>query len=48
MTREEEILHLNNIATEIDEINSYTENMSYEDFTGSEDRALPCTAASKT
>ena len=40
MTREEELLHLNNIATEIDEINSYTESMTYEDFTGSEDARL--------
>lgn len=40
MTREEELLHLNNIATEIDEINSYTDGMNYEDFTGSEDARL--------
>lgn len=37
MTREEELLHLNNIAIEIGEISSYTESMNYEDFTGSED-----------
>ena len=37
MTREEEILHLNNIAIEIDEIMGYTQKMDYEDFTSSEE-----------
>lgn len=36
MTREEELLHLNNIAIEIDQIAGYTEAMDYEDFTSSE------------
>lgn len=37
MTREEELLHLNNIAIEIDQIEGYTEEMGYEDFTSSEE-----------
>lgn len=36
MTREEELLHLNNIAIEIDQIIGYTEEMDYEKFTSSE------------
>lgn len=37
MTREEEMLHLNNMAIEIDQIAGYTEDMDYEDFTSSEE-----------
>lgn len=37
MTREEEMLHLNNMAIEIDQIAGYTQKMNYEDFTSSEE-----------
>lgn len=37
MTREEEMLHLNNMAIEIDQIAGYTQQMNYEDFTSSEE-----------
>lgn len=37
MTREEELLHLNNMAIEIDQIEGYTQEMDYEDFTSSEE-----------
>ncbi len=37
MTREEELLHLNNMAIEIDQIEGYTQEMNYEDFNSSEE-----------
>lgn len=37
MTREEELLHLNNMAIEIDEILGYAQGMDYESFTQSEE-----------